>query len=229
MSGLSDPLQCRPEEKAEREAANTVAQLDYITDLVVRRRLRAVRESHVRELHELAIQGIYPCGGRYRDARFTLKISDGKHEPPPAAMVPGLMVDLVEACNAEGTHALARSAYALWRFNWIHPFAGGNGRTARAISYLILCMDFGGMLRGVPSIPGLIAQNRDGYLKALRDTDALFAAFAARDPSARERTVALLPMQAFVGEMFLKQIFSASPSASRIIRLFFSFARFLGA
>jgi Fic family protein len=37
--------------------------------------------------------------------------------------------------------AIWRAAYALCRLNWIHPFAGGNGRTARAFSYLIICLD----------------------------------------------------------------------------------------
>ncbi|MBL8221394.1 MAG: Fic family protein, partial [Bryobacterales bacterium] len=27
----------------------------------------------------------------------------------------------------------------MWRLNWIHPFFGGNGRTARSASYLVLC------------------------------------------------------------------------------------------
>jgi fido (protein-threonine AMPylation protein) len=27
------------------------------------------------------------------------------------------------------TFGVERAAYALWRLNWIHPFAGGNGRT----------------------------------------------------------------------------------------------------
>jgi Fic family protein len=37
--------------------------------------------------------------------------------------------------------ALERAAYAQWRFNWIHPFAGGNGRASRALTYLIVCMN----------------------------------------------------------------------------------------
>ena len=31
------------------------------------------------------------------------------------------------------------AAYVLWRICWIHPFDDGNGRTARAASYFVLC------------------------------------------------------------------------------------------
>lgn len=35
-------------------------------------------------------------------------------------------------------------AYALWRLNWIHPFINGNGRTARALCYYVICLRMGG-------------------------------------------------------------------------------------
>jgi Fic family protein len=68
--------------------------------------------------------------------------------------------------------ALERAAYALWRLNWIHPFAGGNGRTSRAVAYLILCAEDGAMMPGKPTMPSLIHQNRREYITALRACDA---------------------------------------------------------
>lgn len=60
-----DPLLCRPDEKAEREAANGVAQLDYLVDLVVgERAITDIRETHLLDLQKLAIRDIYPCGAR---------------------------------------------------------------------------------------------------------------------------------------------------------------------
>src|SRR3546814_5673929 len=32
------------------------------------------------------------------------------------------------------------AAFGLWRLNWIHPFIEGNGRTARAACYFLLCV-----------------------------------------------------------------------------------------
>jgi hypothetical protein len=39
------------------------------------------------------------------------------------------------ACCADAT-AIHLAAYLMWRLNWIHPFADGNGRTARMTSYV---------------------------------------------------------------------------------------------
>ena len=29
-------------------------------------------------------------------------------------------------------------AYLMWRVNWVHPFFGGNGRTSRAVAYMVM-------------------------------------------------------------------------------------------
>ncbi len=63
------------------------------------------------------------------------------------------------------------AAYLMWRINWIHPFFGGNGRTARAVSYLILCARLGFRLPGTKTIPDLIVENRGPYYGALRAAD----------------------------------------------------------
>jgi len=55
--------------------------------------------------------------------------------------------------------------------NWVHPFFGENGRTARAISYLILCARMGFVLPGTPTIPELIVADRTPYYQALRSAD----------------------------------------------------------
>lgn len=169
-----DKLLCPPEEKPQREARNGVEQLDYIAYLVNELKIEQPRESQIQELHRLAIEGIYPCGGTYRNARMRVKIQGSAHKLPHEAFVPSLVRDLVEKLNVErlrGRSAVERAAYALWRVNWIHPFAGGNGRTARALSYLILCIDNGATLPGIPTIPVLIFQKRKEYVKALIAAD----------------------------------------------------------
>lgn len=81
------------------------------------------------------------------------------------------MVDKLNV-DRETTSALDRAAYALWRFNWIHPFAGGNGRSARALSYLVICVDMGLVPPGLPQLPTLIYERRRDYVEALRAADA---------------------------------------------------------
>src|SRR5262249_52810577 len=130
--------------------------------------------SHVQALHALAIEGIYGCGGRYRNANVHVEIPGSGHTLPHVALVPTLVRDLVDWLNRErGTRpTLERAAYMLWRFNWIHPFAGGNGRTARALTYLLVCIDNRATLPGIPSMPILIYKERDEYVQALRAADA---------------------------------------------------------
>lgn len=40
-------------------------------------------------------------------------------------------------------------AYVLWKLNWIHPFADGNGRTARAVAYVVMSIKLDSLLLAV--------------------------------------------------------------------------------
>lgn len=201
------PLLCKPEEKPELEARNTLEQLEYLTDLV-QRGATEVRESHVLELQRIAVKDIYPCGGQYRDARFELQISDSSHRPPSPAMLRGLMAEFLDGCNDRSAPANVRMAYALWRFNWIHPFPGGNGRTARALSYLIFCMDMKGMPPGDTAIPALIARDRDGYITALRAVDARHASAGDSEVRPVHRKDVLAPMVKYLDGKIEAQLLS---------------------
>ena len=147
--------------------------IDFIDYLVRDYKIRDIRESHVLGLHKLAIQNIYDCGGTYRDARVKVEIANSPHEIPEPALVPSLVNEAIDWLNKEQARSpLEKAAYALWRFNWIHPFRGGNGRTSRAIAYLILCSAEGTMLSGTPVMPDLIYDRRDDYIAALHTVDA---------------------------------------------------------
>jgi Fic family protein len=66
-------------------------------------------------------------------------------------------------------------AYALWRMNWIHPFVEGNGRTARAACYYLICLRNGGLLPGRKIVPERIRENRKPYYEALAEADMHWA------------------------------------------------------
>jgi len=68
-------------------------------------------------------------------------------------------------------HPTSLPAYALWRLNWIHPFVEGNGRTARAACYLLICLRAGMLLPGKKIVPERIRENRAPYYEALRAAD----------------------------------------------------------
>ena len=67
----------------------------------------------------------------------------------------------------------ARKARLRARPNYIHPFTNGNGRTARAACYFVLCVKTGGWLGGRVILPARLRSNRDEYVKALRSADAV--------------------------------------------------------
>lgn len=69
------------------------------------------------------------------------------YQPPSWSLVPGLVAEMCDEINRRSEAGpLNAAAYALWRLNWIHPFGDGNGKTARAVMYLVRCVGFGRML-----------------------------------------------------------------------------------
>ena len=63
------------------------------------------------------------------------------------------------------------AAFMLWRLNWVHPFIEGNGRTARAACYYLLCLKAGALLPGRKIVPERIRENRAPYYAALQAAD----------------------------------------------------------
>lgn len=63
----------------------------------------------------------------------------------------------------------------MWRLNWIHPFTDGNGRTSRAVSYLVLSVRAGLLLRDNETIPEQIVANCVPYYDALEAADCAYA------------------------------------------------------
>jgi hypothetical protein len=92
--------------------------------------------------------------------------------------------------------ALHLAAYVLWKMNWIHPFADGNGRTARAVSYVVLSIKLDSLLPGTPTIPEQIASDKTPYYKALESADKPWAAQEIIDVSELEKVLdAMLSQQ----------------------------------
>jgi len=103
-------------------------------------------------------------------------------------MVPDEVHDLCsyinENWNTKGATHLG--AYVLWRLNWIHPFADGNGRTSRAISYVVMSIKLDSILPGTPTIPDQIASDKTPYYDALEKADDAWLATGQVDVSALE-------------------------------------------
>jgi Fic family protein len=86
--------------------------------------------------------------------------------PPPPEYVAPLMVDLCEAINDDVFPPLVQAALVHAQFETIHPFDDGNGRTGRALIYVVL------RRRGVapayvPPVSVLLAAARHRYINGL--------------------------------------------------------------
>jgi Fic family protein len=166
-----------PEECARLEARNALRQFDLVIERIEYWTAPSapspfrLRLSTVLDLHRAALEGLSGFAGNFRPAGVGIKGS--KHEPPGAFQVAGLIEELCDYVNDNfGRSAVHLAAYALWRLNWIHPFTDGNGRTARALSYLVLCIRLGYRLPGTRTIPEFISDDKTPYYKALETADA---------------------------------------------------------
>ncbi|NQT39641.1 MAG: Fic family protein [Planctomycetes bacterium] len=165
-------------EKARLEARNGLLQFDEVlrcVDKAIACGTFSLRPSAVQRFQRIAIQDIYTCAGNYRIKPVI--IGNTTHRPPPPGKISELVEELCDYINdAEHKTPVHLAAYAMWRINWIHPFAGGNGRTSRAVSYLVLCANLGYRLPGTLAIPEQIVANRQPYYKALDAADAAWMA-----------------------------------------------------
>jgi Fic family protein len=96
------------------------------------------------------------------------------------------------------------AAYLMWRLNWIHPFFGGNGRTSRAVSYLILCAKLGFVLPGAQTIPDQIVAHRQPYFDALQAADAAW----------ESGQLDLSQMESLLGDLLATQLLSIHNQAT---------------
>jgi len=88
------------------------------------------------------------------------------------------MDDFVNTVNRrwDAADPVELAAFVLWKLNHIHPFINGNGRTARASCYFVLCVKLGGWLEGEHILPELLRSNREEYVEALKVADASLVA-----------------------------------------------------
>jgi Fic family protein len=172
---LEAELVSDPEEKARVEALNGVKQFDAVTEMIDffsdPEREFKLRPSQLLHLQRIALKGLSAYAGNFRPA--DIEIGGSRHKPPGAHMVPEEIEHMCDYVNDswEKSSPVHLGAYALWKLNWIHPFTDGNGRTARAISYLLLCLRLGYRLPGTNTIPEQIAKDKTPYYKALEAAD----------------------------------------------------------
>lgn len=117
--------------RTEREILNYLAGLRYIEQHGSAKRLT---HDDIFELHRILAEGVMDQGqaGSYRDQRVWV----GRYAPPASEDVPDLMSELLGWWNDSSAELspVITSAIVHYRFEAIHPFADGNGRTGRALA-----------------------------------------------------------------------------------------------
>ena len=128
--------------------------------------------------HETMMKELISENGRFRSGG--VGVFNGKalvHMAPPANMVPGQIQDLFSWYKASEIHPLIRSAIFHYEFEFIHPFADGNGRMGRMWHSLLLGR-WNEIFYWLP-VEELIRSRQEEYYKALgkSDRDADSSAF----------------------------------------------------
>ncbi len=117
--------------RARREVLNYFAALRHVEKQAKKKRLT---HDDILRLHAIIAGEVMDQGeaGRYR----TMRVRVGRYVPPAPEDVSGLMFELLEWWNqaAPGLSPVLSSAIVHYRFEAIHPFADGNGRTGRALA-----------------------------------------------------------------------------------------------
>lgn len=155
-------------------------------------------------IHNEAGDSSHPAFGTYR--QVDVKIGGSQHLPPDPSAIPRAIEEMCAFIKErwDTDDAVALSSFALWKLLWIHPFVDGNGRTARALCYLIIGLKAKALLPGTPTLPEQLSERREQYYDALYAADLAFAEVGQPN---------LNPLIILIGELLIRQLRS-SPALS---------------
>ena len=121
--------------------------------------------------HRLMMEGLVKENGRFRSGG--VGVFEGEwliHAAPPANYVPGLIADLLGWYRKSKLHILIKSCVFHYEFEFIHPFADGNGRMGRMWHTLMLSQ-WNELFAWLP-VEELIRERQQEYYDALAAADS---------------------------------------------------------
>jgi Fic family protein len=175
-----------------QEVKNALAAYDYFDTW------KPEAEKDLLEAHRILMSGLIDEAGIYR--RGGVGVMAGQqviHMAPPADRVPQLMSDLFGWLAATDAHPLIAGSVFHYEFEFIHPFADGNGRTGRLWQSLILAR-WNPLFADIP-VESLIFEHQAEYYQALQE-------------STRQTDSA--PFIAFILRMILDTVTTSAPQVS---------------
>jgi Fic family protein len=128
-------------------------------------------ETNLLEAHRMLMAGLIDEAGAYRQGGVGV-MADGQviHMAPPANRVPKLMSDLLRWLDDSGQHALITSSVFHYEFEFIHPFADGNGRVGRLWQTLILT-HWNRLFADIP-VESMVFAHQAEYYQALQESSS---------------------------------------------------------
>lgn len=130
------------------------------------------KEDDLLMCHGLLMKGLIEPAGRYRNTGVGVVDGDKViHLAPPANRVPQLMGDLFDYLVKYDEESILKSCIFHYEFEFIHPFADGNGRMGRLWQTVIL-KEIYPVLAYVP-FESIILQRQAGYNQALQDSQSV--------------------------------------------------------
>ncbi|MBQ8969306.1 MAG: Fic family protein [Bacteroidaceae bacterium] len=128
------------------------------------------KEKDLLRAHRLMMAGLVKENGRYRSGGVGVFGESGLvHLAPLAMRVPQLMGDLLTWAKTTKVHPLIRSCVFHYEFEFIHPFADGNGRMGRMWQTLIL-MDWNPIFAWIP-VETIVKEHQQQYYAAIAQSD----------------------------------------------------------
>jgi Fic family protein len=200
--------------RANASATSMVAATDALTKMVeTAGTTGAIALDDVLAAHEVLMRDD-PTDGRYAGQLRTVQNWIGGsdysprgavHVPPPPALVPELMADLLVYANRDDVPAIVQAAGVHAQFESIHPFTDGNGRIGRALINAVLRRRSlttttvvpiaSAMVADQAGYFGLVNRYRDGYLGDFAASLAKSAVIAAQESRVSADNLLALPAE----------------------------------
>lgn len=150
--------------------ANNLLRLDHFVGSLIDVAMHVEKPFLSTYIIQLANTHAVSCLHSYAGQWRPYDVAVGQHTPeddgglcPRASRIPYLMNDFINTVNFRwhSSDAVQLACYVLWKINFIHPFVNGNGRTARAMSYFVLCTKMGRKMQ--TPLPSLISDDPQRY------------------------------------------------------------------
>lgn len=128
--------------------------------------LNPFKEKNLLRAHKLMMSDLVRENGRFRSGGVGVFGEQGLvHLAPPAIRVPSLIGDLLHWAKTTKTHPLICSCVFHYEFEFIHPFADGNGRMGRMWQTLLL-MQWNPIFAWIP-VETIVKEHQQEYYNAI--------------------------------------------------------------